>query len=72
MIIPWIPSTCTISPVFSICVAFPQPTTAGIPNSLATIAAWERGAPMSVTIAETFVKIVVHPILVAVATSISP
>src|SRR5690554_4856224 len=42
------PSTITLSPVFSLKVALPHPTTAGIPSSRATIAAWDKGAPTSV------------------------
>ena len=45
------PSTRTRSPVLSRMVAFLQPTTAGMPNSRATIAACESGAPTSVTTA---------------------
>lgn len=50
----------------------PHPTTAGIPSSLATIAAWDNGAPMSVIMAEALGKRGVHPTLVVEATNISP
>ena len=69
---PCAPSTVIVSPVFRTVVALPHPTTAGIPNSLATIAACESGAPMSVTIADTFGNASVQPIFVAVVTSMSP
>ena len=70
--VPSPPSTVTTSPVLRTVVALEQPTTAGMPNSRATIAAWDRGAPMSVTIAETLWNATVQPILVARVTRISP
>jgi len=53
-------------------VALPHPTTAGIPSSLATMAAWDKGAPMSVMMAAALGKRGVHPTLVVDATNISP
>ena len=47
-------------------------TTAGMPSSRATIAAWDSGAPTSVTTAAARGKIGVQPMLVTVATRISP
>ena len=44
--------TVTASPRFSNWVALPQPTTAGIPSSRATIAAWQVRPPRLVTMAE--------------------
>ena len=49
--VPAEPSTRTRSPSGARVVALPQPTTAGIPSSRATIAAWDSGAPTSVTTA---------------------
>ncbi len=54
--LPCPPSTRTLSPVFSLEVAFVHPTTAGIPSSLATIAACDKGAPISVMIAAALGK----------------
>ncbi|MMZ71823.1 hypothetical protein D1872_354490 [compost metagenome] len=48
---PLLPSTVTTMPSLSVLVAFPVPTTAGIPSSLATIAAWAVRPPSSVTMA---------------------
>ena len=70
--VPHPPSTVTVSPVFRTVVALRQPTTAGMPNSRATIAAWDNGAPMSVTIADTLWKATVQPMLVTRVTRISP
>ena len=70
--VPLLPSTVTTSPVFNTDVAFRQPTTAGMPNSLATMAACDRGAPMSVTIADTLWNATVQPMLVARVTRLSP
>jgi hypothetical protein len=53
-------------------VALPQPTTAGMPSSRATIAAWDSGAPTSVTTAAARGKSGVHPMFVTVVTRISP
>ena len=49
---PLLPSTLTRSPLRRRIVALPHPTTAGMPSSRATIAAWDRGAPTSVTTPE--------------------
>ncbi len=70
--IPLPPSTSTRSPVLSLNVASRYPTTAGIPNSLATITAWDNGAPMSVIIAEALGKSGDQPIFVATVTRIYP
>ena len=70
--VPAVPSTRTRSPVLSRIVALPQPTTAGMPSSLATIAAWESGAPTSVITAAARGKSGVQPTLVIVVTSTSP
>ena len=43
--------TVTISPSFSTVVASPVPTTAGMPSSRATMAAWQVRPPRLVTIA---------------------
>jgi hypothetical protein len=69
---PWPPLTRTRSPVFRRMVASPQPTTAGIPSSRATMAAWLSGAHRSVTIAAARGKSGVQPMLVNVVTRISP
>ena len=53
-------------------VALPQPTTAGMPSSRATMAAWDSGAPTSVTTAAARGKIGVQPTLVTAVTSTSP
>src|SRR5215212_7489827 len=70
--VPAVPSTRTRSPVFNRIVASPQPTTAGIPSSRATIAAWDNGAPTSVTTAAARGKSGVQPTLVTVVTNTSP
>jgi hypothetical protein len=70
--IPRPPSTRTRSPVFRRMVASPQPTTAGMPSSRATMAAWLSGAPRSVTMAAARGKSGVQPMLVMVVTSTSP
>ncbi len=66
------PSTRMRSPVLSRAVAFPHPTTAGIPSSRATIAAWDSGARTSVTTAPARGNSGVQPTLVVVVTSTSP
>ena len=62
----------TMSPDFNCVVAVPQPTTAGIPNSLAINAACDNGAPTSVIIPPTRGKSGDHPIFVVLVTRISP
>jgi len=51
---PFSPSTVTVWPFFSTCVPVLVPTTAGVPSSLLTIAAWQVMPPSSVTMAATF------------------
>ncbi|WSZ44579.1 hypothetical protein OG239_40595 [Streptomyces sp. NBC_00868] len=60
-----------MSPVRIRVVALPQPTTAGMPSSRATIDACERFGT-SVTIAEIRVNSGVQPMFVTVVTRISP
>ncbi len=53
-------------------MASPQPTTAGIPYSLAMIEAWARGLPTSVTTADALSKRSVQAGAVSGATKTSP
>ena len=53
-------------------MALPQPTTAGMPSSRATMAACQSGAPTSVITAAARGKSGVQPTLVIVVTSTSP
>ena len=56
VITPFVPSTLILCPSFNILVALSIATTAGIPYSLATIAAWDVGLPISVTAAAATLK----------------
>ena len=51
--VPFSPSTVMICPSFKIFVAFLVPTTAGVPSSRLTMAAWQVMPPSSVTMALT-------------------
>lgn len=66
------PSTRIFCPSLSILVTLSTATTAGIPYSLATIAAWDTGLPISVTIAEATLNRGVQTGAVKGATNISP
>jgi len=66
------PPTRTQSPVLGRVVASTQPMTEGMPSSRATMAAWESGAPRSVTTAPARGRSGVRPTLVVTVTRISP
>src|SRR4051812_45607878 len=66
------PSTRTRSPVLIRAVALPVPTTAGMPYSRATIAAWDMIPPMSETVAAILPNTGVQLGEVTGATRISP
>ena len=70
--VPLAPSTVTGSPSRSTVVAVPEPTTAGMPSSRATIAAWQVMPPESVTIAAARRIIGTQSGAVMRATSTSP
>jgi len=59
-------------PGLSLTVASPHPTTAGIPNSRATIEAWLSALPTSVTTAAARLKRGVQPDVVRGAPRVSP
>ena len=69
---PAVPSTVTIEPSLMNVVPLPVPTTAGIPNSLATTAPCEIAPPELVTIAPTIPKKGVQGGVRARATRMSP
>src|SRR3954464_13447177 len=65
-------STTTLSPSTMRAVASGSPTTAGIPSSRATMAAWLSGPPCSVTSAASIGRTGLKPGDVRLVTSTSP